>query len=120
MSKGRFSDRERIASHHYAFKVSEAEFDEIFARIQAEGIAYGSGPYSHEDMQINHRGGGRGVYFCDPTGMSLNCSLWSSATHDHSLLHASIRSGLKRTRLRSCPCLGELEGVKRPYALCKL
>jgi hypothetical protein len=37
--------------------VDEAAFDEIFGRVQAEGIAYGSGPYSLEDMKINHRSG---------------------------------------------------------------
>ena len=57
--------------HHYAFKVSEEEFDKIFGRIQAEDIPYGSGPTSREDMTINHRGGGRGVYFCDPNGHIL-------------------------------------------------
>ena len=37
----------------------------------AEGLVYGSGPRSHEDMQINHRHGGRGFYFCDPNGHLL-------------------------------------------------
>ena len=66
-----FADSNQVAIHHYAFKVSEAEFDAIFARIRKEGITYGSGPYSREDMEINHRGGGRGVYFCDPNGHVL-------------------------------------------------
>jgi catechol 2,3-dioxygenase-like lactoylglutathione lyase family enzyme len=66
-----FVNNKRIAVHHYAFKVSEDEFDEIFARIQAEGIPYGSEPYSRQDMKINHRGGGRGVYFDDPDGHIL-------------------------------------------------
>ena len=66
-----FADSGNIAIHHYAFKVSEEEFDTIFSRIRKEGIAYGSGPYSREDMKINHRGGGRGVYFCDPSGHVL-------------------------------------------------
>ncbi|MDR4495537.1 MAG: VOC family protein [Nitrospirales bacterium] len=57
--------------HHYAFKVSEVEFDAIFGRIQTEGIPYGAEPHSRDDMQINHRGGGRGVYFCDPNGHIL-------------------------------------------------
>ena len=39
-----FDNAENFASHHYAFKVSEAEFDEIFDRVKAEGLAYGSGP----------------------------------------------------------------------------
>ena len=61
-----FADSEHIAIHHYGFKVSEEEFDAIFGRIQAEGLPYGSEPFSPEDMKINHRGGGRGVYFRDP------------------------------------------------------
>ena len=32
--------------HHYAFKVSEPEFDGIFERVKGEGLAYGSGPRS--------------------------------------------------------------------------
>lgn len=63
-----FDTRSRFESHHYAFKVSEEEFDEIFGRIRADGIVYGSGPFSLEDGEINHWGGGRGVYFRDPNG----------------------------------------------------
>jgi catechol 2,3-dioxygenase-like lactoylglutathione lyase family enzyme len=67
-----YLDREGdIAAQHYAFLVSEAEFDAIFGRVQAEGLVYGSGPYSRDDMKINHRGGGRGVYFSDPNGHIL-------------------------------------------------
>jgi len=58
-------------SHHYAFKISEEEFDQILARIRLEGIPYGSGPSSSEDMKINHREGGRGFYFKDPGGHLL-------------------------------------------------
>jgi catechol 2,3-dioxygenase-like lactoylglutathione lyase family enzyme len=57
--------------HHYAFKVGEEEFDAIFGRIQTEGIPYGSEPDARENMRLNHRGGGRGVYFCDPNGHIL-------------------------------------------------
>ena len=66
-----FDSRTDFETHHYAFKVSEDEFDAIFGRIQAEGIAYGSGPYAVDDMAINRRGGGRGVYFRDPSGHVL-------------------------------------------------
>jgi catechol 2,3-dioxygenase-like lactoylglutathione lyase family enzyme len=66
-----FDDRDRFESHHYAFKVSEEDFDAIFGRVQAEDIPYGSGPYSLEDRKINRRGGGRGVYFRDPNGHVL-------------------------------------------------
>lgn len=60
-----------FAPHHYAFKVSAAEFDAIFARLQAEGIAYGSGPDALADRRINRRRGGRGCYFTDPNGHIL-------------------------------------------------
>jgi len=66
-----FDDADRFDIHHYAFKVSEAEFDAIFSRIQAEGIPYGAEPHSRDDIKINHRDGGRGVYFCDPNGHIL-------------------------------------------------
>jgi len=58
-------------SHHYAFHVSEDEFDAIFNRVKAKGIPYGSGPFSHTDMKINKRRGGRGFYFEDPNGHLL-------------------------------------------------
>jgi catechol 2,3-dioxygenase-like lactoylglutathione lyase family enzyme len=66
-----FDTDDKFESHHYAFKVSEAEFGAIFGRIQAEGVVYGSGPGSLDDMKINRRRGGRGVYFKDPNGHVL-------------------------------------------------
>ena len=58
-------------SHHYAFHISEDEFDAIFNRVKAKRIAYGSGPFNHADGQINTRRGGRGFYFEDPNGHLL-------------------------------------------------
>ncbi|MDH3642348.1 MAG: VOC family protein [Gammaproteobacteria bacterium] len=66
-----FDTRTDFHSQHYAFKVSEAEFDEIFARVQELNLQYGSGPRSPEDGEINHWNGGRGVYFRDPNGHLL-------------------------------------------------
>jgi catechol 2,3-dioxygenase-like lactoylglutathione lyase family enzyme len=57
--------------HHYAFKVSEPEFDAIFQRVKDQGIPYGRGPRSPDDMAINLRHGGRGFYFKDPNGHLL-------------------------------------------------
>ena len=57
--------------HHYAFHISDTEFDAIFARVKAKGVPYGSGPYSHDDGKIYHRRGGRGFYFKDPYGHLL-------------------------------------------------
>ena len=58
-------------SHHYAFHVSDGEFEAIFRRVKAKGIPYGSGPYSHTDGEIYTRRGGRGFYFEDPNGHLL-------------------------------------------------
>jgi len=58
-------------SHHYAFHISQTEFDAIFKRVKAKGIPYGSGPFSHTDGKINERRGGRGFYFEDPNGHLL-------------------------------------------------
>ena len=66
-----FDNREGFESHHYAFHVSDEEFDAIFARIKAKGMAYGSEPAAQDNMQINTRRGGRGFYFRDPNGHSL-------------------------------------------------
>jgi catechol 2,3-dioxygenase-like lactoylglutathione lyase family enzyme len=66
-----FDTRDRFESHHYAFHVSDAEFDSIFDRIKIADIPYGSGPRALEDGQINTRRGGRGVYFRDPSGHVL-------------------------------------------------
>ena len=58
-------------SHHYAFCVSDAEFEAIFGRVQAKGLAYGSGPFHHTDGEIYTRRGGRGFYFEDLNGHLL-------------------------------------------------
>ena len=60
-----------VASRHFAFLVSEAEFDAIFARIVALGIPYWADPFHREPGAINHWDDGRGVYFDDPDGHGL-------------------------------------------------
>jgi catechol 2,3-dioxygenase-like lactoylglutathione lyase family enzyme len=48
-----------------------ASFSASAICVKEAGIPYGSGPFSGEDMQINTRRGGRGVYFKDPNGHLL-------------------------------------------------
>lgn len=60
--------RDGFESHHYAFVVTDQEFDEIFGRLKGESVRYGSGPNSHQNGEINTRRGGRGLYFADPDG----------------------------------------------------
>jgi catechol 2,3-dioxygenase-like lactoylglutathione lyase family enzyme len=66
-----FADEPEPESHHYAFHISEAEFEAIFGRVKAKGLPYGSGPYNHTAGQIYTRRGGRGFYFEDPNGHLL-------------------------------------------------
>ncbi len=51
---------------HYAFLVTEPEFDEILGRIQERDLTYWADPHNAEPGQINHHDGGRGVYWRDP------------------------------------------------------
>jgi catechol 2,3-dioxygenase-like lactoylglutathione lyase family enzyme len=60
-----------IAAQHYAFLVEEADFDAIFARIRAQKLHYWADPAQTQQGQINHRDGGRGLYFEDPNGHLL-------------------------------------------------
>jgi catechol 2,3-dioxygenase-like lactoylglutathione lyase family enzyme len=53
---------------HFCFRVSDAEFDAIFARIKAAGLAYRSNPHGPEDHRINTAHGGRIVYWGEPDG----------------------------------------------------
>jgi len=57
-----------VPVQHYCFRVSEAEFDGILARIKVRGIAYRSSPHGPVDMQINTQHGGRIVYWDEPDG----------------------------------------------------
>ena len=56
---------------HYAFIVSEKEFDEILGRIRVRGLAYWADPHHDRPGEINHNDGGRGVYWADPDGHNL-------------------------------------------------
>ena len=62
---------EDIQTQHYAFLVSEAEFDEIFGRIEARGLPYWADPARQKAGRINTHDGGRGCYFEDPSGNLL-------------------------------------------------
>ncbi|NDL57083.1 VOC family protein [Phytoactinopolyspora mesophila] len=65
------TDAAEITPQHYAFLVSESEFDEIFGRIQQAGITYYADPGHSQPGQINRNDGGRGAYFDDPNGHNL-------------------------------------------------
>jgi catechol 2,3-dioxygenase-like lactoylglutathione lyase family enzyme len=60
-----------IASQHYAFLIGETDFDDVFARIRARGLAHWADPGHTRAGEINRNDGGRGVYFEDPDGHLL-------------------------------------------------
>jgi catechol 2,3-dioxygenase-like lactoylglutathione lyase family enzyme len=88
-----------IVSQHYAFLVTEAEFDEIFARIRERHLPYWADPRLSQRDQINEWDGGRGVYFQDPNGHILEAitrpygSGGSTAVRPHPLLAATREPG---------------------------
>jgi catechol 2,3-dioxygenase-like lactoylglutathione lyase family enzyme len=57
-----------IASQHYAFHVSDTEFDAILHRVKDAGLTLGSGPWSLQDGKLNNWNGGRGFYYKDHDG----------------------------------------------------
>ena len=62
---------EKFDPQHYAFLVSENEFDQIFGRIKARGVTYWADPAKTKPAAMNTHFGGRGVYFEDPSGNLL-------------------------------------------------
>jgi catechol 2,3-dioxygenase-like lactoylglutathione lyase family enzyme len=66
-----FDTRDSFESHHYAFHISDEEFDAILGRVKAANRTFGSGPRTPEDGKINTRRGGRGFYFADLDGHLL-------------------------------------------------
>jgi len=60
-----------VEKQHYAFLVSDKEFDAIFGRIKERGMEYWADPAKKQKGKINHHDGGRGVYFEDPSGHFL-------------------------------------------------
>jgi catechol 2,3-dioxygenase-like lactoylglutathione lyase family enzyme len=60
-----------VTPQHYAFLVSESEFDEIFGRIRERGLTYWADPGRRHEGEINTNDGGRGVYWEDPNGHFL-------------------------------------------------
>lgn len=60
-----------VRSQHYAFLVSEEEFDQIFGRIRERGLQYWADPYQRRLGEFNTNDGGRGVYWEDPSGHFL-------------------------------------------------
>ena len=61
-----YQKEEGVSPQHYAFLVSEKEFDAAFGRIKERGLDYWADPARSKSREINTHFGGRGVYFADP------------------------------------------------------
>lgn len=57
-----------VSPQHYAFLVSDEEFDAGFERIESLGLTYWADPARTKAGEINRHFGGRGFYFVDPDG----------------------------------------------------
>jgi hypothetical protein len=56
---------------HYAFLVDEHEFDAVWTRIRERGLPFWADPFHRQPGEINHDDDGRGLYWDDPDGHSL-------------------------------------------------
>lgn len=88
--------RDEIKPQHYAFLVSETEFDQIFSRIESRRLPYWADPHRSKPNQVNHWDDGRGVYFEDPNRHLLEIltrpygSAGTSAESPHPLVAAEL------------------------------
>jgi len=64
-------DHGPVSPQHYAFLVSESDFDQIFGRIRDRQLPYWADPGKRRPDEFNTHDGGRGVYWEDPSGHFL-------------------------------------------------
>ena len=66
-----YGEGETFTLQHYAFLVTEDDFDAIFGRVLALGLDHWADPGRQQAGEINHHDGGRGVYFASNDGHLL-------------------------------------------------
>ncbi len=66
-----FVDVEALHPQHYAFLVTEFDFDEIMSRIQQRDLVHWADPFQRIPGEVNTLDGGRGVYWEEPSGHLL-------------------------------------------------
>lgn len=60
-----------VAPQHYAFLLDSAGFDAVLGRIRDRRLDHWADPARCRPGEVNHYGGGRGIYFADPNGHLL-------------------------------------------------
>jgi catechol 2,3-dioxygenase-like lactoylglutathione lyase family enzyme len=109
-----------IVSQHYAFLVSEVEFDEIFARICERHLPYWADPGRQHRDQINGWDDGRGLYFDDPNGHLLEIitrpygSGGTAASKPHPLVASAVTTDSDANTGDERNGGGKLAGAERP------
>jgi catechol 2,3-dioxygenase-like lactoylglutathione lyase family enzyme len=73
-----YDDRQGSVPGHYAFLVTEEEFDAILARTKERGLTYWADPRHERQNEINDNG--RGFYFEDPEGNNMEVLTSSHGT----------------------------------------
>jgi catechol 2,3-dioxygenase-like lactoylglutathione lyase family enzyme len=66
-----FIDVEVLHPQHYAFLVSDTEFDEILGRIRSRALTFWADPFKKRAGRWNTDDGGRGLYWEEPSGHLL-------------------------------------------------
>ena len=66
-----YMTRDDVRPQHYAFLLSDEEWDAAYARLQEQDVRTWADPDYSEPDSVNTRWGGRGVYFHDPDGHSM-------------------------------------------------
>ncbi|MGH7986352.1 MAG: VOC family protein [Candidatus Binataceae bacterium] len=66
-----FAENPHLPHQHYAFLVTETEFDAALVRVRAAGIEFYADFNFTGRGEINHLYGGRGFYFHDLDGHAL-------------------------------------------------
>jgi catechol 2,3-dioxygenase-like lactoylglutathione lyase family enzyme len=65
-----YMDSDEVHPQHYAFLVSEDEFDAVTGRLRERGVPIHADP-GHGTPGYNTNDGGRGAYFDSPEGHNL-------------------------------------------------
>src|SRR4051794_7404586 len=79
-----------IHGQHYAFLVSEREFDLVLGRLRDSDREWWADPFRRQPHEINHEDGGRGLYWRARTGTGWR----SSPVHTAAAPDLHIGSGL--------------------------
>jgi catechol 2,3-dioxygenase-like lactoylglutathione lyase family enzyme len=64
-----FDHHDHVDEHHYAFQLSDEEFEAAFGLVRDRGITYYADPACRQPGQVYaSKNGHRGTYFRDPNG----------------------------------------------------